>query len=105
MLTDAKHVNCLGSKTKNMLHIKVVVANDNDPVARCHEQLETHEIYVKPDSAGVDVGIQDHDNNASITKLIRESRHVTLNRIDNLYARKILRKRYLALPEGHEKHT
>ena len=67
MLTVAKHrwcknsrqtdVNCLDSKTKNVLHIKVVVTKDNDPVAQCHEQLETHEIYVKLDPAGVDVGI------------------------------------------------
>ena len=77
MLTDAKHgwrknsrqtdVNCLGSKTKNVLHIKVVVTKDNDPVARCHEQLETHEIYVKLDSAGVDVGM--HQSQSSSENL------------------------------------
>ena len=65
MLTDAKHgwhknsrqtnVNCLGSKTKNALHIKAVETKVNDLVAQCHEQLETHEIYAKLDSAGVDV--------------------------------------------------
>ena len=67
MLTDAKHgwrknsrqtdVNCLGSKTKIVLHIKVVVTKDNDPVAQCHEQLETQEIYIKLDPAGVDVAM------------------------------------------------
>ena len=67
MLTDAKHgwrknsrqtdVNCLGSKTKNALHIKVVVTKDKDPVAQCHEQLETHAIYIKLDSAGVYVAM------------------------------------------------
>ena len=57
---------CLGSETKNMLHIKVVT-EDNDPVAQIHEQLETHEIYAKPDSAGVDVGM--HQSQSSSENL------------------------------------
>ena len=74
MLTVAKHgwrknsrqsdVNCVGSKTKNVLHIKAVVTKDNDPVAQRNETLETHEIYVKLDPAGVDVGMHCHDKNA-----------------------------------------
>ena len=72
-------VVCLDSKTKNVLHIKVVVTKDNDPVAQCHEQLVTQEIYAKLYTAGVNVAMHCHDNNASITKFIRESRPATLN--------------------------
>ena len=76
LLTDAKYgwrknsdrtdVNCLGSKTKNVLHIKVVT-EDNDPVAQIHEQLETQEIYAKLDSPDVDVGM--HQSQSSSENL------------------------------------
>ena len=112
ILTDARHgwrknsrqtdVVCLGSKTKKVLHIEVVTT-DNDPVAQRHEKLGTQKIYAKLDSAGVNVAMHCHDNNASITKFVRESRPETVNQIDNWHASKSFEKKILDITKGTRK--
>ena len=112
ILTDARHgwrknarqtdVVCLGNKNKKVVAYDVVTSVD-DAYAQRHELLGTKRIYEKLDQQGVVVSIHAHDNNASISKYVREQRPTTINQLDNWHALKQLEKSLKAIADGPKK--
>lgn len=109
ILTDARHgwrknarqtdVVCIGNRTKKVLHVEMVT-KDNDPAAQRHEKLGTEAIYNYLQREGVAVSMHCHDNNASITKYVRETHTSTINQLDNWHACKSFERHVSVVTQG-----
>ena len=112
ILTDARHgwrknarqtdVICLGNKSKKVVAYSVVTADD-DACAQRHETVGTKRIYTSLEQQGVRIGKHAHDNNASISKYVREEHPTTINQLDNWHALKQLEKSLKTISEGPKK--
>ena len=112
-MTDARHgtrknarqtdVICLGNSTQKVVAYHVVTSED-DPVAQRHELLGTKKIYQELTEKGVSIRRHAHDNNASITKYVREIQTQTENQLDNWHALKQLEKALKAISTGPKKY-
>ena len=97
ILTDARHcwrknarfsdVVCLGDRTHKVLRVETISKND-DPCSQRHELLGVQRIYNYLDSVDCTVRTHAHDNNASVTKYIREEQPGTESSKDTWHATK-----------------
>ena len=109
ILTDARHgtrknsrqtdVICIGNDTKKVIAYKTVTSED-DPIAQRHEKLGTASIYSTLGSANVTVQKHCHDNNASISKYVREQQPATKNQLDSWHGLKQLEKSLQHIAKG-----
>lgn len=101
ILTDARHcwrknakfsdVVCLGNLTHQVLQVETVT-KDDDKVSQRHELLGIKKIYTNFDSQDVPIITHAHDNNASVTKFVREEREPTENAKDTWHVTKTITK-------------
>ena len=109
ILTDARHgtrknsrqtdVICIGNKTKKVVAFKTVTSED-DRVAQRHEKLGTVSIYNSLKAQSITIAKHCHDNNASISKYVREEHPETLNQLDNWHGLKQLEKSLQNISKG-----
>ena len=113
ILTDARHgwrknakqtdVVCIGAKTKRVLYVSTIT-KEVDDVAQRHELHGTKEIYRHIADKGLGVAAHCHDNNAVITKYVRESQPATRNQLDNWHALKSFEKAIKGITKGPKKN-
>lgn len=114
ILTDARHgwrknsrqtdIVCIGERTHRVLDLQVVTSKD-DPYAQRHERLGTERVYDKLTSEGLVVARHCHDNNASVTKYIRENHKTVINQLDNWHGLKSLDKHISKISKGTAKES
>lgn len=89
----------MGNKTGKVLRVEMVTRS-KEPVAQKHERLGTETIYQYLQQKGVTVSMHCHDNNASITKYVRENHSHTVNQLDNWHACKSFQKHISSVTQG-----
>jgi len=107
ILTDARHgwrknarqsdIVCISAHSNKVIKYEVVTSQD-DPVAQRHERLGTERIYQS--LQGHHIKRHCHDNNASITKYIRENHPNVVNQLDNWHGLKSLEKHLTTISKG-----
>ena len=113
ILTDARHgwrKNCrqtddvgLGGATKKVIKLETMTKKD-DSVAQRHELLGTQRIYNYLQNTQTKINKHCHDNNASITKEVRENRKPVINQLDNWHGLKSLEKQLKKCADGAKKN-
>ena len=88
---------CIGNNTKKVI---VTVTSEDDKIAQRHEKLGTASIYSTLGSANVTVRKHCHDNNASISKYVREQQPATKNQLDSWHGLKQLEKSLQHIAKG-----
>ena len=112
ILTDARHgwrknsrqtdVVCIGGNTHQVLTVQVVTSKD-DPVAQRHERLGTEKIYKALTESDLSIARHCHDNNASVTKYVREQQKEVCNQLDNWHGLKSLDKHITKIVQGNRR--
>ena len=95
--TDARHcwrknakfsdIVAMGQRTHKILRVETVSKQD-EICSQKHELLGTKRIYQYFDEQNVQIEKHEHDNNASVTKFVRDERHPTINSRDTWHATK-----------------
>ena len=97
ILTDARHcwrknarfsdVVCLGQRTHKVLCVETVTKSD-DPCTQRHEVIGVQRFYQYFEDQGIPIKCHAHDNNASVSKYLREEQPDTENAKDTWHATK-----------------
>ena len=109
ILTDARHcwrknakfsdVVCLGSQTHKVLKLETITKED-DKVSQQHELVGIKRMYEYFDSESVPIILHAHDNNASVTKFVKEERQPTENAKDTWHVTKSITKEARKITSG-----
>ncbi len=112
ILTDARHcwrknacfsdVVCLGNITHRALRVETISKLD-DVCSQRHEVLGVKRIYAHLDSKNVNVEKHGHDNNASVTKYVKDERRPTSNAKDTWHVTKGIAREAKKITSGPQK--
>jgi hypothetical protein len=78
---------CIGQNTHKVLQLETI-SKDDDNISQRHELIGVKRIYEKFDEKVIPVRQHAHDNNASVSKYVREQRRPTHNSKDTWHANK-----------------
>ena len=112
ILSDARHcwrknavfsdIVCIGNITHRIVRIETVTKAD-DLCSQRHEMLGVKRIYEHFDSQNISVERHGHDNNASVTKYVREERQPTENAKDTWHVAKGIAREAKKITSGPAK--